>query len=389
MSSCHPPPCPPRSLPALKPGDTIAFLSPSARLNCKLPLFVARATALLEHYGYIVLPIYTPESSKAGDVVGSIQSSIATRLSEIRDAFTGPSKAIICTIGGTTFTELLPALLADKELQQHIRNNPKIVVGYSDITGLHWFLHATTGLCTFYGPGVIPELGLPDNVNDNPDGPLAFCLDNLFRAIEVDSSADCPSRGSRIGVGDVPRSKAYYPRTVPFDQPDRISLPDTLSTPKWTWLRPGNRTGRLFGGCLTVVARLGGIRAIVPDWRGRIVFLETAMGEGDNLEKGNPIERVRAGFADLIAQGVFDEAAGLVVGRPFGYNTPARRQMYMDVITGLFCEKGSPLAQSNPFPILFGVDFGHTIPMVTLRYDAQALLNSERDKFAILETGVL
>lgn len=374
--------------PALKPGDKIAFLSPSARLNHKLPLFISRATALLNKRGYEVLPIYTPESSQAGDTFSSIQSSIATRLSEIRSAFRNPSiKAIICTIGGTTFTELLPALLADKDLQRQIRNNPKIVVGYSDITGLHWFLYVTTGLRTFYGPGIIPELGLPDNVNDNPEGPLGFCLGNLLRVIAADSSTGRHSGDSRIGVGDIPRSKEYYPKSVPFDQPDLTSLPNPLPTPKWTWLRHGKSTGRLFGGCLTVVARLSGIRAISPDWRGRIVFLETAMGDGNNIDKGNPIERVRAGFADLIAQGVFDEAAGLVVGRPFGYDAPARRQVYMDVITGLFCETGNALA-NNPFPILFGVDFGHTIPMVTLPYDALALLDSELDKFAILESGV-
>ena len=67
--------------------------------------------------------------------------------------------AIICTIGGTTFTELLPALIADTELHDRIRTNPKLVIGYSDITGFHWFLYAFTGLRTFYGPAAIPELG--------------------------------------------------------------------------------------------------------------------------------------------------------------------------------------------------------------------------------------
>ncbi|KAM7198516.1 Peptidase family S66 [Rhypophila sp. PSN 637] len=366
--------------PALKQGDTIAFLSPSARLNNEFPLFVSRATTLLNNKGYKVLPIYDPDSQE--DDNDDIQGSIATRLSEIRSAFTNPSiKAIICTVGGTTFTELVPHLLADKELQDHIRKNPKIVIGFSDISGLHWFLHATTGLRTFYGPGIIPELGLPDNVNDHPDGPLAFCLDNLLKVIEPPAAA--------VSLGNVSRSKSFYPRPMPlFTEPSKTALPETAPSPNWVWLRQGRCTGRLFGGCLTVVARLGGIRGIAPDWKGRIVFLETALGDGSDMEKGNPIERVRAGFADLIAQGVFDEAAGLVIGRPFGYNSEERRKQYMDIIRGLFCKEGSLSANKNPFPILFGVDIGHTIPMVTLPFFTLAELDSEQDRFAILESAV-
>ena len=354
---------------ALRLGDTIAFISPSARLNHELPAVMSRATTLLTTRGYKVKTFYTGPDD-------GIQSSIANRLSEIRSAFTDPTiSAIICTIGGPSFTELIPHLLDDTDLHAHIRSNPKVVVGYSDITGLHWLLHATTGLRTFYGPGAIPELGLPDSISEHPDSPLSFCAENLFKAIE-----------NATPLGDIPRSQVFYPKTPQFfNHPDNTELPDSLPTPKWTWLRSGKATGRLFGGCLTVVARIAGVKAMVPDWKGRIVFLETATGEDD--ESGNPLARVRAGFADLIAQGVFDEAAGLVVGRPFGYNTDQRRAQYADVIKGLFCE--GRLAEKNPFPILYGVDFGHTIPMVTLPFDAMALMDSDEDRFAVVEAGVV
>lgn len=135
---------------------------------------------------------------------------------------------------------------------------------------------------------------------------------------------------------------------------------------------------------MTVVARLAGLPLLVPDWRGRIVFLETALGE-DN-DSGNPLYRVQAGFADLIAQGVFEEAAGLVVGRPFGYETPELQEQYIGAIKGLLCE--GRLAEKK-FPILFNVDFGHTTPMVTLPFDSLARLDSEKDEFAVLEAGVV
>lgn len=355
--------------PALQPGATIAFVSPSARLNNILPSALARAKDLFTAQGYHVRELFTPDTS--------IQSSIANRLSELRTAFTDPSiSAVVCTIGGPSFNELLPALLADTELQAAVRANPKVVVGYSDITGLHWFLHATTGLRTFYGPCPFPELCEPRATGDeeaHEASALAFCTRHLFRAVTDPAP-----------IGDVARSPTYAPDpAVVFKEPESLARPRLAPTGGWTWLRPGRAEGRLFGGCLTVMARLGGVRGVVPDWRGRIVFFETALGDDD--VSGNPLGRVRAGVADLIAQGVFDDATGLVVGRPFGYDSPKAREQYAGVIKGLLCE--GRLAEKK-FPILFNVDIGHTTPMVTLPFDALAVLDSEKDQFAILDSAL-
>jgi muramoyltetrapeptide carboxypeptidase LdcA involved in peptidoglycan recycling len=355
--------------PPLKPGDTIAFVSPSARLNNILPTALARARDLFTSQGYQVRELFTPDEG--------IQSSITNRLSELRTALTDPSvSAVVCTIGGLSFTELLPALLADTDLQAAVRNHPKVVVGYSDITGLHWFLHATTGLRTFYGPCPLPELCEPraSDLEEHETSALAFCTRHLFRAITDPAP-----------IGDIARSPTYAPDpAVVFNEPESLARPRLAPTaPGWTWLRRGHAQGRLFGGCLTVMARLAGVRAITPDWKGRIVFFETAAGDDD--VSGNPLGRVRAAVADLIAQGVFDDAAGLVVGRPFGYDSPRARAKYAGVITGLLCE--GRMADKN-FPILFNVDIGHTTPMVTLPFDGLAVLDSERDRFAILDSAL-
>ena len=351
---------------ALKPGDTIAFISPSARLVDLMPDVMTRATNVLISRGYKVKTLSTPDTG--------IQSSIKNRLSEVREAFLDPTvSAIICVIGGPSFTELLPDLTADKELHAHIRANPKIVVGYSDISGLHWFLHAYTGLRTFYGPGAITELGDIGSVDDD-NTPLGFCAKHLFRAI-----------ANPEPIGDVQRSRFYAPKISHlYKNPSSTESQALAPSPAWRWLRPGKAQGRLFGGCLTVIARLGAVPSIVPDWRGRIVFVETALGDVEGT--GNPLHRVRAGFADLIAAGVFEEAAGLVVGRAFGYDSEEDRGKYAGVVEGLLCE--GRLANKNPFPILMNVDIGHTTPMVTLPFDALAELDSERDRFSVLEAGV-
>ncbi|KAJ1323642.1 muramoyltetrapeptide carboxypeptidase [Microdochium nivale] len=396
---------------ALEPGATIAIISPSARLNHVYPSVIARGMALLTARGYHVREVYHHND----DEDSNIQAGIRNRLSELREAFSDPSiSAIICTIGGTTLTELVPALIADTALHAAVRADLKILVGYSDITGLHWLLHALTGLRTFYGPCILPELGqavIPKRdlpAADEKHCPVAFCADSLFRAITTTAAGRDPSSlSSSSSLAAFPRSEYYSPGGDAFWKhgDSHAHIPPRLvpNSHGWQWIRGGRATGRLFGGCLTVMARLGGIRAIAPDWKGRIVFLETATGDDiDNNDNddddddkrgasGNPLPRVQAALADLIAQGVFDSAAGLVVGRPVGYDSAERRGEYVRVVRQLFCEGARAMnqEQERQFPILFGVDFGHTTPMVTLPYDAMAVLDSERDLFGVLEPAVL
>lgn len=349
--------------PALKPGATIAFISPSARLNERLAGVISRTTEIFSSRGYKIRVFFTPDTG--------IQSSITNRHEEIRSAFLDPSiSAVICTIGGEAFTQLLPTLIADEELCTTIRTNPKIVVGSSDMTGLHWFLYGITGLRTFYGPSVIPELGTADSIDDEAT-PLAFCVRSLFDAIAKPEP-----------IGPIPRSPIYAPKAPAFFRdPASLQVQEVVPAPAWRWLRRGKAQGRLFGGCLTVVVRLNGIRAIVPDWRGRIVFLETSAGVSRDLGL------VRTAVADLIAQGVFEESAGLVIGRPYGYDSEERLEQYIDIFRTLLCE-GRLAAAENQFPILCNVDIGHTTPMVTLPFDVLATLDSESDQFTILEAGV-
>ncbi len=358
---------------ALQPGDTIAFVSLSARLNEIFPDPVRRASSLFESYGYKVRVLFTPREDP------DIQTGIADRRSELRAALVDPTiAAVVCTIGGETFTELLPALVADVELHAQVRAHPKIVVGYSDNTGLHWFLHALTGLRTFYGPTAIPELGTADARDEQSTAtatttPLAFCVRSLLDAI---------TKAEPLGA--IPRSVVYAPDHPAFFQdPASVAVQAVAPSPAWTWLRPGKARGRLFGGLLGAVVRLNGVRAVAPDWRDRVVFLETAASEADD------VGAVRTALADLVAQGVFDAAAGLVVGRPFGYDSDEARREYAGVITSLVCDaRHGPLAENNRFPILMNVDIGHTTPMVTLPFDALAVLDSERDRFEVLEAGV-
>jgi muramoyltetrapeptide carboxypeptidase LdcA involved in peptidoglycan recycling len=148
---------------SLRKGDTIAFISPSARRNSIFPAPLDRAKAYLESLENQVKIIYSDISSL------SHKKSILARCDEIHSAFADPSiTAIICTAGGTSSNELL------KHLNYAlIRSHPKIFCGFSDITVLHYAFLTQAHLRTFYSPEAIKHLG------DYPR-PMEFTLSHFL-----------------------------------------------------------------------------------------------------------------------------------------------------------------------------------------------------------------
>lgn len=352
---------------ALPPGGTIALVSPSARMHESFSAATQRGIKCLESLGYTVKSIWTHEDPANTTVA----SHIAVRKAELLAAFADPVvDAIICMVGGGTMTELTPALLHDAEALRILKDNPKVVVGYSDISHLHWLLYSQTGLRTFYGPTVVPELG------DVPQ-PAEYSVRHMLAAIATPKA-----------VGRIHASREWRSRLPPyFREPDSMEPSAYVPTPAWRWLRKGQVEGRAFGGCLSVVVRLGATPALVPDWSGRIVFLETSMAEGDMWQRAPPA-KVRQQLADLVSQGVFDKVAGVVLGRFYGWEDFASEldQIVKEVVIENPWVRN---AKYPEFPVLYGVDFGHTSPIITIPYDALCRLDSEKDEFSILEAGVV
>lgn len=334
---------------ALRRGDTIAFISPSARLNHIFPAPLNRAKSHLERLGYHVKVIFNDSEPV------SFRDSILQRCEEIHSAFADPSiNAIICTVGGSHANELLPHL--DYGL---IRMNPKIFCGYSDITVLHHALFTQAGLRTFYGPAAITELG------DYPQ-PLQFTIEHLLYVLQ--DSVGKP-------IGPVPRSLEWAAK-LPDLGTDSQRPREQSPSPGWTWLRPGKATGRIFGGCLPSILHLAGTK-FWPDYRDRILLLENPMGE--KMEDPLSLTSTRAKIADLVNLGVFEQINGVIVGRPYGYDEEMRNE---------FAQMVKDQCYGTDFPILLNVDVGHTDPILTVPLNAMVDLDSEKDEFTILEAGV-
>lgn len=248
----------------LEDGARIGIVSPAYAPE---PERLQRAVRLFEDLGYEVVP-----GRNIGLTDNRYAGPPAARAADITAMFEDPSvDAIVCARGGYGGNRVLPLL--DFGV---IRDNPKIFVGYSDITGLLVSFAQKAGLVTFHGP-MLSSFGA---------GPAPYSLDTLRRVLS--------------GAGDI-----------------RVaSPPECLAR----CLKPGIGRGPLWGGNLSLlIERLGTADRI--DMTGAIVLIE------DIDEKLHAFDRM---LLQLRNSGSLDGIAGLLVGellemrdgeQPFGKST--------------------------------------------------------------------
>ena len=335
--------------PALRKGDTIAIVAPSARINHIFPLRIERARAFLESQGFKIREIYSKE------IPSSFREQVRARVDELHEAFGDKNvRAIICAIGGLTANEILPHL--DYDL---IRANPKIFIGSSDITLLH---HAflTAGLRTYYGPSAITQFG------EYP-APLDFTRSHFLRMVSPRTA----------GLEPLPRSAEYTDEFLDFGgEPSNLRPRNMTPSSGWKWLRRGRAEGRIRGGCLPSMLQLFGTRWQLS-YKGAILLLE--LPEGMLPNESWPRDFLRWNLADLATRGVWDDINGLVLGRPYKHSADDTAHWEAEVLRQ---------TEGYEFPILAGVDVGHTDPMLTLPLDTLCRLDSEADEWQLLEPGV-
>jgi muramoyltetrapeptide carboxypeptidase len=242
-----------RKIDPIKPGclvrgDTIGIVAPASafdRDNFK------KGVAMLRGLGYAVKyerSIFNACWSKPGHN--------KQRGFQINRMFADTRvKAIFCAKGGTGSAEIIPHL--DKRV---IRNNPKIFVGYSDITVILLYLQKIANTVVFHGPIVSDEIY---------EGMNQLTLEYLF---------------------------ALCGRARPLGE---------LKFPQISALREGRASGRLTGGNLSLIVEALGSPYYV-ETRGRILFLE---------DINESFETVRQYFFRLRRAGIFKKIAGLVFGR--------------------------------------------------------------------------
>jgi muramoyltetrapeptide carboxypeptidase len=233
--------------PAIVKGDTIGVVSPS---YAPKPGWLQRGVRALERAGFNVL--LAPEIDKL-PVFKRVEDE--RRAENLMGLWLNPDvKAVIASTGGYGAVRIIPHL--EPEI---FRKNPKILVGYSDITALHLWLMKRAGLRTFHGPTV--------------DDLVPSVRDQTMASLLTAMTTPCPTTklGRELSRG----------------------------------VRPGKATGRLVGGNLALVQQTIGTSYQI-DLDGAILFVE---------ETRDPMSFVDERLVHMRAAGLLENVAGIVFGQ--------------------------------------------------------------------------
>jgi muramoyltetrapeptide carboxypeptidase len=279
------------------PGDTVAIVAPAGPVERdQVATFKQRA----EERGY-----HVTFDEGLFDVEGYLAGSDERRAKELMAAFEDPEvDGILTARGGYGAMRILDKLDYDK-----IRANPKVFVGYSDITALHAALNRQSGLVTFHGPGPASGLG-------GPNPPTDFTVRTLIQAVEVGGASD----------------SGAYDIEVPAD----VVEVQTLGK--------GKARGRLVGGNLSLVSSLEGTPYSI-DTEDAILFVE------DVNEAAYRIDRM---LRQLKLAGKLDQIKGAVLGQ-FTDSTIREDKLTDDarfsvdgVLKQYFADVGIPVLMNYP-----------------------------------------
>lgn len=315
----------------LRPGDSVAIVSPSSGGPSYAPHVFEAGLASLRSLG--LNPIEMPHA-RSDDKV--LHDSPRLRAEDVNQAFADPTvHAIITSIGGDDSVRILPFLDPVS-----IRHNPKVFMGLSDATTLVTHLNSL-GLVTLYGPSVMVGLAQMSSL------PAEFRL-HVQQMLMKDTAGyqyrpyPCWTDGYLDWgeVANAPAVKALNPN-------------DT----GWVWLQgSGVASGTLWGGCMEVLEMMKGT-AYWPSaefWNGKVLFLETS-------EDKPTVQQVRYVLRNYGMQGVFERVHGLLIGRPRDYTQEEKARLSQTVVEVVAGEFGQ-----CDLPVVANMDFGHTDPQFIL-----------------------
>jgi len=329
----------------LQSGDSIGIWTPSFPGPALYPRRYQRGLEALRRAGFNV--VHGPLCLNNAGFAAAFPEELAEEFhyflqnSEIR--------AVITTIGGWTMSAVLPHINF-----QLWHENPKLVIGYSDVTCLLLAGVSIAGLVTFHGPMVLSEWG-------EAGGPWEYTLQNF---LNITANPTPP--------GGLAPPEAWTDQLLLWDcEDDKAREPK--GTSQWRFIRPGRAEGPLLGGCIPTVSLLLGT-PYEPKWDGALLFLEA--------EEMSPDE-VWAHLLLLKASKVLEKIAGMVVGRHSRPSTMATG--FVDFEFLLLHALGN-----RQIPVLVDVDLGHTEPMLTLPVGCMARIDADGDTpLEILEVPVL
>lgn len=328
--------------PKLNKGDKIGFFSPSVPITAFAPKRFDRAKSFLESKGFELI---------AGSLTGSSDhyrsGTIQERAKELNQLIRNPSvRCIMSTIGGSNSNSLLPYID-----YQALKEDPKIIIGYSDVTALLLGIYAQAELVTFYGPALVASFGeFPPLV----DATFSSFIDIL-----------CSSSVQHQYI--MPK----YWTDIRHDWETQDSAKEVYQN-EWQFIGSGKVTGRIMGGNLNTMSGIWGSRYMPEIQNGDILLLE------DSLKTIDIVERL---FAHLLICGVFDRVAAVVLGKHELFDDRGTGRTVLDVLYEVLADK--------QVPILYGFDCCHTHPMLVTPIGIKATIDFDKKTFNLAEPWLL
>lgn len=296
-------------------GDTIGIVAPASPVSEEE---VIKAKEELENIGFRVKLGKTCFEKYGGYLAGNAES----RVHDLHAMFLDENiDAIMCLRGGYGTPQLLRLL--DYDI---IANNPKLFVGYSDITALHIALHKYAGLATIHGPmaSSFPTLD-------------SFSKDYLLQAL---------MRSDPLGKIENPEGEEIY------------------------CLVEGEAKGQLVGGNLSLISSTLGTPYEI-DTRGKILFLE------DVREEPYVIDRM---LTHLALAGKFNDAAGVVLGTWEDCDPKSNPESFK--VVDLFEKIIAPFSK----PTIYNLQTGHGDINIALPLGVEASLDATKGVLIIEES---
>lgn len=345
----------------LNNGDKIAVVSLSRGILgmpfCKHELEIGLQR--LKDFGLV--PILMPNALKD---MNYLENHPEAKAADLKTAFIDDSiKGIICAIGGDDTYRTIPYLMEDTEFINAVKTHPKIFMGFSDTTNNHLMFYKL-GLQTFYGQAFLTDLA-------ELDSEMITYTKKYFEKLFTDSH-----------TYEITSSPIWYFERESFG-PEEIGKPRKSQIEKHGFEvlnGKGRVVGELYGGCIESLydaftgERHGDDNEIytkynllptLDEWKEKILFMETSE------ERIHPdrLERILMCFKD---NKILENVKGVLVGKPIDEKY---YEEYKEVYRKAFADLDTP--------VLYNINFGHSIPRCIIPYGAKAMIDYDNKKITV------
>ncbi|WP_315905928.1 LD-carboxypeptidase [Priestia koreensis] len=297
---------------ALQAGDEIRVIAPSRSLAIVEEEAIKRAKERFEALGLTV-----SISKHAFEIDDFASSSIESRIEDLHEAFSDPNvKGIMTTLGGFNSNQLLSYI--DYDL---IKQHPKMICGYSDITALSHALYKKTGLVTYSGPH-FSTFGMEKGFD--------YSYDHFQKAVMMREPI-------HLKPSDHWSDDAWY-----RNQSDR-----TFHENDWVIIQEGEAEGTLLGGNLCTLNLLQGTEYMPSLANSILVVEDDAMTIPETFDRD---------LQSLLHLYDATPLKALIIGR-----FEQKSNMTLPLLKQIIASK----KELKNIPIIANVNVGHTSPIVT------------------------